>query len=53
VIDGEQGLFVRSDWVEHSWQFYEELLREGAEVRPYPPGSWGPAAAMDLVAWVE
>lgn len=50
VLAGDQTLFVRSDEVEQAWRLIEPAL--GAEGSPagYPAGSWGPAAADDLLA---
>jgi glucose-6-phosphate 1-dehydrogenase len=52
VLGGEQALFVRSDWVENSWRFFDDILDAPIQVNPYPPGSWGPKEADALVKWV-
>jgi glucose-6-phosphate 1-dehydrogenase len=52
LLEGDQGLFVRSDWVETSWRLYEEILKEPGPVRAYAAGSWGPHEAEALVKWV-
>ena len=49
VVEGDQTLFVRADEVEESWRLYQPLLAAGLPVHPYPAGSWGPAAARDLL----
>ena len=50
ILQGEQVLFVRSDWVERSWQLYDPILRTPPPLHFYKAGSWGPEAATDLVA---
>jgi glucose-6-phosphate 1-dehydrogenase len=42
LMRGDQGLFVRADWVERSWQLYDPLLKMPREVHGYPAGTWGP-----------
>lgn len=49
---GDPTLFARQDEVEEGWRIVEPLLGDTQPVRPYPPGSWGPAAADALVAQV-
>jgi glucose-6-phosphate 1-dehydrogenase len=49
LMEGDQTLFVRADEVEASWGFYSEVL-ETASVEPYPAGTWGPQAGIDLPA---
>jgi glucose-6-phosphate 1-dehydrogenase len=44
IMRGDQTLFVRADEVEASWKLYDPLLEAGLPLRPYPAGSWGPAA---------
>ena len=38
-----------ADEVEESWRLYQPLLEADLPVHPYPAGSWGPAAARDLL----
>jgi glucose-6-phosphate 1-dehydrogenase len=51
---GERTLFTRSDEVELSWAFVDDLLQKWAsddeEIPPYTAGTWGPRAAADLLA---
>ncbi|MFF4224999.1 glucose-6-phosphate dehydrogenase [Streptomyces abikoensis] len=47
---GDQALFTRSDGIERLWEVSAPLLESPGEVLPYPPGSWGPDAARDLIA---
>ena len=49
IIEGDQTLFVRGDETEEAWRLYEPILDAELPVHPYPAGSWGPAAAGDLL----
>ena len=54
VMEGDQTLFVRNDWVEESWKLYAPMLDADLPLHPYPAGSWGPAEARRLIdgqAW--
>ena len=42
VMQGDQTLFVRSDWVERSWHLYSPLLDAPPAPLPYERGTWGP-----------
>jgi glucose-6-phosphate 1-dehydrogenase len=42
--------FTRQDGVEETWRVMQPLLDAPPKVHTYAPGSWGPAAADDLVA---
>ncbi|UCC69754.1 MAG: glucose-6-phosphate dehydrogenase [Armatimonadota bacterium] len=56
VVRGEQTFFVRADEVELAWRIYTPLLQQPPRLEFYPAGTWGPAAADDLVAdgeWYE
>jgi glucose-6-phosphate 1-dehydrogenase len=46
---GDQTFFTRSDGIERLWEAAVPLLADPPPVKPYPPGSWGPAAIDDLV----
>ena len=54
AICGNQYLFVHRDEVEHAWRFVDGILaawQKSAEPpKNYQAGSWGPAAAMNLLA---
>lgn len=50
ALVGDQRLFARADGVEESWRIVEPVLDGNTPVHPYEPGSWGPAAAEDLLA---
>ena len=47
---GRTTRFTRQDGVEETWRIMQPLLDAPPAVHGYPPGSWGPAAADDLVA---
>ena len=54
AMHGDQTLFPRSDWIYAAWAIVDPLLREserrGRDTFPnYAAGSWGPAAADDLL----
>jgi glucose-6-phosphate 1-dehydrogenase len=49
AITGDHQLFARQDSVEETWRIVQPLLDNPPEVRPYTPGSWGPADAESLV----
>ncbi len=50
VLLADRSLFTRPDGLAAAWHVAEPLLRNRPEPQPYPPGSWGPAAAADLAA---
>jgi len=58
---GDSTRFTRQDGVEETWRVMQPLLDSPPQVHPYQPGTWGPAAADQLVAdfggwrepWVE
>jgi len=47
---GDSTRFTRQDGVEETWRIMQPLLDTPGPVHPYPPGSWGPEAAKELVA---
>ena len=47
---GDSKRFTRQDGVEETWRIMQPLLDSPPPVHQYAPGSWGPAAADDLVA---
>jgi glucose-6-phosphate 1-dehydrogenase len=47
---GDSTRFARQDGVEETWRVMQPLLDKAPPVDSYIPGSWGPAAADDLVA---
>jgi len=50
AMHGESGRFTRQDGVEQTWRIMQPLLDAPPPVHPYAPGTWGPAAADELVA---
>jgi len=50
VLAGDQTLFVRADEVEASWRLYTPVLEARPRVHAYASGTWGPAAADQLLA---
>ena len=49
AIEGRQALFARQDGVEECWRIVEPALSMARPVRTYAAGSWGPAAADELL----
>ena len=47
---GQSTRFKRQDLVEEAWRIMQPLLDAPPPIHPYSPGSWGPAAADELVA---
>jgi glucose-6-phosphate 1-dehydrogenase len=50
VLLGDRSLFTRPDGLAAVWDVAGPLLSRPPQVRPYAPGSWGPAEAADLIA---
>jgi glucose-6-phosphate 1-dehydrogenase len=50
ALVGDSLRFTRQDAVEEQWRVMQPLLDAPPPVHPYAPGSWGPAAADELVA---
>jgi glucose-6-phosphate 1-dehydrogenase len=50
AMDGQQRLFARADGVEAAWRIVDPVLTEHPPAQRYKPGTWGPAAADDLIA---
>ena len=50
VLLGDRSLFTRPDGLAAVWDVAQPLLSQPPQVRPYAPGSWGPAEARDLLA---
>jgi glucose-6-phosphate 1-dehydrogenase len=61
ALVGESTRFTRQDGVDQTWRIMQPLLDAPPPVHVYAPGSWGPAAAAELVAghgrwrdpWIE
>jgi glucose-6-phosphate 1-dehydrogenase len=50
ALIGNPTRFARQDGVEEQWRIVQPLLDNPPPVHTYQPGSWGPAAADQLVA---
>ena len=50
VLLGDRSLFTRPDGLSAVWDVAEPLLSAPPPVSAYPPDSWGPARAGDLIA---
>lgn len=55
VMEGNQTLFARADWIEEAWRIVDPLVRKWEAEDPlgfpnYEAGSWGPRAADELLA---
>ena len=54
VMLGDQTLFARADWLDHSWNFIDPIEQVWSEQKEkglalYPAGSWGPKEADALI----
>ncbi len=52
LLDAARGtseFFAREDQVEQAWRIVDPILGNAVPVRPYSPGSWGPAEANKLI----
>ncbi len=52
LLDAARGIsefFAREDQVEQAWRIVDPILGNAVPVRPYSPGSWGPAEANKLI----
>jgi len=47
---GDQSLFAREDSVEAAWRVIDPVLHTQPAIHEYVKGSWGPAAAADILA---
>jgi glucose-6-phosphate 1-dehydrogenase len=50
ALIGDRTLFTRADGIERLWEISAPVLDDPPSVHPYLPGSWGPAAAHELIA---
>ena len=50
AMKGKMTLFARQDEVEEAWRVVDPILDDACPVHPYKPGTYGPAAADDIVA---
>ena len=54
VMEGDQTLFARADWIDKAWQIVDPIVERWASERPanfptYAAGSTGPAAAGEML----
>ena len=49
VLLGDRSLFTRPDGLAAVWDTAEPILSTPPPPSAYPPGSWGPAQARDLI----
>ena len=47
---GDHTLFISAENIERLWRRSEPLFVDPPPLHPYRPGSWGPDAALDLIA---
>jgi glucose-6-phosphate 1-dehydrogenase len=50
ALKGGRARFARQDTIEEAWRIMQPLLDAPPPIRSYPPGTWGPSSAEDLVA---
>jgi glucose-6-phosphate 1-dehydrogenase len=50
---GDAMLFTNAEGIERLWAISADVLTHPGPLHPYPRGSWGPAAAQDLIAPYE
>jgi glucose-6-phosphate 1-dehydrogenase len=50
VMLRERLLFTRSEQIERLWEVCAPVIDDPPELQPYPRGSWGPEAALELPA---
>jgi glucose-6-phosphate 1-dehydrogenase len=49
AVRGDTSLFTQDDCVEAAWRVVDPVLRDPEPVVQYEPGSWGPAAAANVI----
>ena len=52
ALKGDQELFARSDAVQAAWRIVDPALAAESPVYTYQPGSWGPAEARAMTAFI-
>jgi len=53
AIRGDASLFTRDDSVEAAWRVVDPVLNSPRPVEEYEPGTWGPTAALSVIAGEE
>jgi glucose-6-phosphate 1-dehydrogenase len=46
---GDHSLFIREDAVQRAWEIVTPVLEHPSPLHVYPPGTWGPDAAGELI----
>ena len=49
AMAGDRTLFAREDYVEEAWRIVDPVLKQGAPVHEYEPGTWGPSQVEPAV----
>ncbi|MCC7462730.1 MAG: glucose-6-phosphate dehydrogenase [Gammaproteobacteria bacterium] len=49
ALKGDNTLFARQDAVEEAWRIVDPVLRMPKPLQLYEPGSWGPAASLEMI----
>jgi glucose-6-phosphate 1-dehydrogenase len=49
AVRGDTSLFTQDDTVEAAWRVVDPVLNDPLPVELYEPGTWGPAAAADVI----
>ena len=50
AMEGDATLFAREDYEEEAWRIVDPVLKGGAPVFQYDPGTWGPSEVDDKVS---
>ncbi|MGH8902941.1 MAG: glucose-6-phosphate dehydrogenase [Egibacteraceae bacterium] len=50
ALMGDRTLFTRADGIARTWELVADVLSDPPALHPYAQGSWGPRAALDLIA---
>ena len=50
AMEGDATLFARQDVVEAAWAIVDPVIHGPSALHPYRPGTWGPAAANEMVS---
>ena len=53
AMAGDGSLFTSQDAVEAAWSVVDRVLVDHPPCLPYAPGTWGPAAADELIAGAD
>jgi len=49
ALQGDPSLFIRADEIETCWSIVEPILDEDIPIASYPPDTWGPREARELL----